>query len=87
LRSGGYADGLARQIDVPANRMSQLIVGKRSITGGTALRLGHWFKTGLQFCMNLQAQFELMAAQEEFGKVIQKLSTRPAGQAASTQPA
>ncbi|MFT5439714.1 MAG: addiction module HigA family antidote [Alphaproteobacteria bacterium] len=36
---------LARQIDVPANRMSQIINGKRSITGDTALRLGHWFRT------------------------------------------
>ncbi len=34
---------LARQIAVPANRVSQIIAGKRSITGDTALRLGHWF--------------------------------------------
>ena len=34
---------LARQIDVPANRISHIIAGKRSITGDTALRLGHWF--------------------------------------------
>ncbi len=38
---------VARQIDVPANRMSQIINGKRSITGDTALRLGHWFNTEL----------------------------------------
>ena len=31
----------ARQIDVPPNRISQIIAGKRSITGDTALRLGH----------------------------------------------
>ncbi|MFT7572638.1 MAG: addiction module HigA family antidote [Paracoccaceae bacterium] len=78
---------LARQIDVPANRMSQIISGKRSITGDTALRLGHWFKTDPQFWMNLQAQFELVAAQKESGKVIQKLPTRPAEQGSSAQPA
>ena len=33
----------ARQIDVPPNRISQIIAGKRSVTGDTALRLGHWF--------------------------------------------
>ena len=43
---------LARQIDVPANRMSQIINAKRSITGDTALRLAHWFKTDPQFWMN-----------------------------------
>lgn len=72
---------LARQIRVPANRMSQIINGKRSITGDTALRLGHWFGTDPQFWMNLQAQFELVAAQKESGKAIGKLPTRPAGQA------
>ena len=68
---------MARQIDVPANRMSQIIQGKRSITGDTALRLGHWFKTDPQLWMNLQAQFELVAAQEAAGKSIQALPTRP----------
>jgi addiction module HigA family antidote len=33
----------ARQIDVPPNRISQIIAAKRSITGDTALRFGHWF--------------------------------------------
>ena len=33
----------ARQIRVPANRISQIVNGKRAITGDTALRLGHWF--------------------------------------------
>ena len=32
----------ARQIDVPPNRISQIIAGKRAVTGDTALRLGHW---------------------------------------------
>ncbi len=68
---------LARQINVPANRMSQIINGKRAVTGDTALRLGHWFKTDPQFWMNLQAQFELVAAQKAVGKSIQTLPTRP----------
>ena len=47
----------ARQIEVPPNRVSQIIGGKRSITGDTALRLGHWFGTDPQFWLNLQSQF------------------------------
>ena len=49
---GVSAAELARQIDVPANRISQIINGKRSITGDTALRLGHWFGTSAQFWHN-----------------------------------
>ncbi len=64
---------LARQIDVPANRMSQIINGKRSITGDTALRLGHWFGMNPQFWMNLQAQFDLVSAHRGAGEQIRNL--------------
>ena len=37
---------LARQIDVPPNRISQLIRGKRDLTADTALRLGQFFGAG-----------------------------------------
>ena len=53
---------LARQIDVPANRVSQIINGRRSITGDTALRLGHWFGVEAEFWLNLQAHFDLVCA-------------------------
>ena len=66
----------ARQINVPPNRVSQIISGKRSITGDTALRFGHWFGTDPQFWINLQAQFELASAEKETGKAIRKLPTR-----------
>jgi antitoxin HigA-1 len=36
---------LARQLAVPPNRITQIIKGKRAITGDTALRIGHWFGT------------------------------------------
>ena len=45
---------LARQLRVPANRITQIVQGKRSITGDTALRLGHWFGMSAQFWLNLQ---------------------------------
>jgi addiction module HigA family antidote len=46
---------LARQLKVPANRITQIIQGKRSIRGDTALRLGHWFGTTGQLWLNLQS--------------------------------
>lgn len=65
----------ARQIDVPANRVSQIIAGKRDISADTALRLGHWFKTAPEFWLNLQAQFDLAAAHKEAGEGLKKLPT------------
>ena len=66
----------ARQIDVPNNRVSQIIAGKRSITGDTALRFGHWFGTDPQFWLNLQAQFDLAQANKKTGKIIQRLPSK-----------
>lgn len=66
---------LARQISVPANRLSQIIAGKRAITGDTALRLGHWFGMSPQFWMNLQAQYDLVAAEQGAGDAIKGLPT------------
>ena len=57
----------ARQIEVPPNRISQIISGKRAVTGDTALRFGHWFGVEPQFWLNLQTQFDLAAADEKVG--------------------
>jgi antitoxin HigA-1 len=67
---------LARQIDVPPNRISQIIAGKRAISGDTALRLGHWFGTDPQFWLNLQTQFDLAMAERQTGNAIRRLPTR-----------
>ena len=65
----------ARQIEVPPNRISQIIAGKRSVTGDTALRLGHWFGVDPQFWLNLQAQFDLAAADRRVGEAVEQLPT------------
>ena len=57
----------ARQIDVPANRISQILAGKRAVTGDRALRFGHWFGMDPQFWLNLQAQYDLALAEESAG--------------------
>ena len=69
---------LSRQIAVPPNRISQIIQGKRAITGDTALRLGHWFQTGPQFWLNLQSAYDLRIANEQVGEEVAELPTKPA---------
>ena len=65
----------ARQINVPPNRISQIIAGRRSVTGDTALRFGHWFGVEPQFWMNLQTQFDLANAEKVAGEEILRLPT------------
>src|SRR6266403_3263673 len=66
---------LARKISVPTNRVTQILNGTRSVTGDTALRLGHFFGTSAQFWLNLQALYDLRLAQEQSGKSIKALPT------------
>ena len=68
---------LARQLDVPANRITQIINGKRGITGDSALRLAHWFGDTPQFWMSLQVQCDLEIAEAESGRSISSLPTGP----------
>ena len=69
---------LARQIKVPRNRLSQIVNGKRAITGDTALRLGHWFGTSAQFWLNLQSAHDLELAEATVGKSVARLPRRTA---------
>ncbi|MFM0718895.1 HigA family addiction module antitoxin [Paraburkholderia strydomiana] len=69
---------LARQLGVPANRITQIINGKRGVTGDSALRLAHWFGESPQFWMNLQSRCDLELAEAELGQSIKLLPTGPA---------
>ena len=73
---GLSASELARQISVPANRLTQIINGQRAISGDTALRLAHWFGNSPAFWMNLQSSFEIRKAEESVGDQIKELPTR-----------
>jgi len=64
---------LARKIDVPTNRVTQILNGTRAITGDTALRLAHFFGTSAEFWLNLQSLYELRLAQKKAGKSIKAL--------------
>lgn len=76
------ASEFARQIAVPPNRVSQILAGKRAVTGDTALRFGHWFGTDPQFWLNLQAQYDLAAADKAVGPAIRDLPTKDTARAA-----
>jgi antitoxin HigA-1 len=67
---------LSRQLAVPANRISQIIQGKRAISGDSALRLGHWFGMSPQFWLNLQSAYDMRVAEKTSGAEIKKLPTR-----------
>jgi addiction module HigA family antidote len=67
---GMSAAELARQLDVPTNRVTEILNGRRAITGDTALRLAHFFGTTAEFWPNLQSLYELRVAQKKAGKSI-----------------
>jgi addiction module HigA family antidote len=54
---------LAKDINVPQRRISEIVQGKRSITADTALRLGRFFGMEAQFWLNLQARYDLLQAE------------------------
>lgn len=75
---GVSANELAKQLGVPANRVSQIIAGKRGITADTALRLGQWFSTGPDIWMNLQKNYELRQAEQVLGAELGTIPRAPA---------
>ena len=66
---------LARRLDVPANRITQIINGTREVTADTALRLAHFFGTTAAFWLNLQALYDLRVAEQKTGTAIRALPT------------
>ena len=73
---GLSAKKLADVIDVPSNRLYQILAGKRNLTADTALRLGKYFGMSAQFWMNLQGAYELDLARRQIGKSLQRIPQR-----------
>lgn len=69
---GLTANALALKLRVPANRLTEIIRGQRSISAETALRLGRYFGTGSAFWMNLQSHYDLALAEQEMGERISR---------------
>src|SRR6266496_6352735 len=72
---GMSAAELARQLDVPTNRITEILNGRRAITGDTALRLAHFFGTTAEFWLNLQSLYDIRLAKQKAGKSIKRLPT------------
>src|SRR5579863_1120756 len=72
---GMSAAELARQLEVPTNRITEILNGRRAVTGDTALRLAHFFGTTPEFWLNLQSLYEIRLAQQKSGKSIKSLPT------------
>jgi antitoxin HigA-1 len=70
---GISAAELARNLDVPTNRVTQILNGQRAVTGDTALRLAHYFGTTPEFWLNLQSLYDLRVARQKLGNSIRKL--------------
>ena len=76
---GMSASELARRIEVPVNRITEILNGRRAITGDTALRLGRFFRTSGEFWLNLQKHYELRLAEQKSGAAIARLPTLDSG--------
>jgi len=68
---------LARELHVPANRISQLVAGKRAMTADTALRLERWLGVSAAFWLNLQKRYELDIAREKSDEILKKIEPLP----------
>jgi len=63
---------LAAELHVPANRITQIVEGDRSITGETALRLARYFGTSAEFWLSMQKDYDLQVARDEFEAEVQR---------------
>jgi addiction module HigA family antidote len=70
---GMTALALSKRLEVPNNRLYQIINGKREITADTALRLGQFFGTGPDLWLNLQKAYELDVARQKIGGTLKRI--------------
>ena len=65
-------------LHVPANRISQIVAGKRNVTADTALRLGRYFGPGAKIWLNLQQAYELDVVTQQPGSKLERIPQREA---------
>jgi addiction module HigA family antidote len=63
---------LAIDIGVDARRINEIVLGKRSVTADTALRLARYFGNSPQFWMGLQTQYDLDVTEDTLGKRLER---------------
>jgi len=64
---------LADSIQVPYQRINEIVSGKRGITPSTALRLAKYFGMSADFWLNLQMKFDLYIAQKKEREILKKI--------------
>ncbi|MDZ4801906.1 MAG: HigA family addiction module antitoxin [Bryobacteraceae bacterium] len=70
---------MARDLDVPPNRVSAIVNGARGITADTALRLGRYFGNSPELWLGLQVDYDLRVVGQKSGaEILQRVRTRPA---------
>ncbi len=69
---------LARAIGVPPRRINEIVLGKRSITADTDLRLSRYWGVSEGFWLSLQADYDLMQRRRELGPALDKIAPRAA---------
>ncbi len=69
--AGISANALALALRIPANRLTEIVNGRRSISADTALRLARYFGTSAQMWMNLQSTFDLETAEDSIAERIE----------------
>ena len=63
---------LAKDINVPARRINEIVLGKRAISADTALRLSKYFGNSAEFWLNLQARYDLEVQKEAIASELKK---------------
>jgi addiction module HigA family antidote len=76
---------LAKEIDVPAQRISEIVAGKRAITADTDLRLCRFFGLSSGYWLRAQAAHDTEVAERELAPVL--LRIRPWATKAARQSA
>jgi addiction module HigA family antidote len=84
---GITAAQLARDIEVPPNRITDICRGTRDIAADTALRLGRYFDLSVAFWMNLQQIYDLRRAEQDIGDGLLRILPRRGGVAGLRRPA
>lgn len=71
-------NALARALDVPPRRINEIVLGKRSISADTDLRLARYFGVSEGFFLGLQADYDLMQRRREIADDLAQISPRAA---------
>lgn len=71
-------NALARAVNVPPRRINEIVLGKRSLTADTDLRLSRYFQVSEGFFLGLQADYDLMQRRREIEDELKRIEPRAA---------